>query len=59
MEESCFGNGAAEPDVSDEGEKGISVITALSGVTVQEAIKVTIFIFYFNFNHYSDSLGSF
>lgn len=45
MEESCFGNGAAEPDVSDEGEKGSSVITALSGVIVQEVIKVTFLIF--------------
>ena len=43
MEELCFGNGAAKPDVSDEGEEGISVITAWSGVTVQEAIKVTFF----------------
>ena len=58
MEEPCFGIGAAKPDVSDEGEEGISVITAWSGVTVQEAIRVTFFIFLFNFNHYNDSLGS-
>lgn len=45
MEEPCFGNGAAEPDASDEGEKIISVISALSGVTIQEAIKVSFLIF--------------
>ena len=39
MEESCFGNGAAEPGVSDEGEKGSSVITAFSGVTVKKQSK--------------------